>query len=137
MGIKNSIKVPPLGKKTDINPILEEYKSSILGILDFPKQGTEETKKRNKYELEMFSRLGYDYESLELIEKKDFKMAVKNLLETPRYHDATKDSRKEFLEDRKEELPHTFEYQNNNYKQPFLPRKNSLQTFYDTYLKDI
>ncbi len=64
----------------EINSILEGYKSSILGILDYPKQGTEKTEKRNQYELEMLSRLAYEYENLEKIEQNEFKIAIKELL---------------------------------------------------------
>lgn len=123
-------------KKTEATlPFLEEYESSIHKVLDFPKQGTEKTGKRNKYELEMISRLAYDYEQLEEINQEDFKTTIEELLKGSWDHSDIKKRRKQFLEDRKEELPYTFEYQNNSYTKFHLPKKSSLQAFYDHYLK--
>ena len=90
---------------------------------------------RNKYELEMISRLAYDYEQLEEINQEDFKIDIKEFLKGSWDYSDIQKRRKHFLEDRKEELPYTFKYQNNTYTKSCLPRKASLQAFYDHYLK--
>ncbi len=64
----------------NLDSILNEYKSSILKAFIFDKKGNEKTEKRNNYELEMFSRLAYDYEQLEELEQQEFKIAIKELL---------------------------------------------------------
>ena len=115
-------------------PFLDGYRSSILEAFSFEKKRNESTKKRNKYELEMFSRLAYDYEQLEEMNQENFKITIEELLQVDRASPNFKKPRKEFLENWKNLLPVTFEYQNNDYRQSCLPRKASLQSFYDQYL---
>ena len=82
----------------------------------------------------MFSTLAYEYEKLHPVEQKDFKKEFKALLKMSRERSVAQKARKDFLEDWQELLPLTFWYQSNDYQQYYLPRKNSLQAFYDTYL---
>ncbi|PZM85646.1 MAG: hypothetical protein DLD55_06350 [candidate division SR1 bacterium] len=116
---------------------LEEYKESMLGILSFSDSKFKEIINRDNYEVEMFARLAYEFESLEPIEQKEFKEEVKNLLKKPRYHETSKEVRTDFLEDRKQLFPETFAYQEQSFQKYYCPKKSSLQAFYDTYLKDI
>jgi len=83
----------------------------------------------------MFSRLAYDYEQLEKVDQKELKVVIEELLRGGRRKQAhIQKTRKIFLEDREELLPYAFEYQNNTYTRSYLPRKASLQAFYDKYL---
>lgn len=113
---------------------LKAYGPTILTALSLPHFKDGATWKRNVYETEMFSTLAYEYEKLHPVEQKDFKKEFKGLLKMSRERSVAQKARKDFLEDWQELLPLTFWYQSNDYQQHYLPRKNSLQAFYDTYL---
>ena len=113
---------------------LKAYRLTILTALSLPPFKDGATWKRNVYETEMFSTLAYEYEKLHPVEQKDFKKEFKALLKMSRERSVAQKARKDFLEDWQELLPLTFWYQSNDYQQYYLPRKNSLQAFYDTYL---
>ena len=113
---------------------LKAYRPTILTALSLPPFKDGATWKRNIYETEMFSTLAYEYEKLHPVEQKDFKKEFKALLKMSRERSVAQKARKDFLEDWQELLPLTFWYQSNDYQQHYLPRKNSLQAFYDTYL---
>lgn len=131
--IKESSSLLPLD--TDLNSILDWYRTSIFEDFSFPCSKWDETLERNSYEIEMFSRLAYDYEQLEKVDQKELKVVIEELLRGGRRKQAhIQKTRKIFLEDREELLPYAFEYQNNTYTQSYLPRKASLQAFYDKYL---
>ena len=136
MWIENIQSTPP--EKSSIPSNLEALKAYIPTILTalslppFIKDGA--TWKRNVYETEMFSTLAYEYEKLHPVEQKDFKKEFKGLLKMSRERSVAQKAWKDFLEDWQELLPLTFWYQSNDYQQHYLPRKNSLQAFYDTYL---
>ena len=112
--IKESSSLLPLD--TDLNSILDWYRTSIFEDFSFPCSKWDETLERNSYEIEMFSRLAYDYEQLEKVDQKELKVVIEELLRGGRRKQAhIQKTRKIFLEDREELLPYAFEYQNNTY----------------------
>lgn len=141
MWIENIQSITPLEKSSLPSNLeafnleaLKAYIPTILTALSLPPFKDGATWKRNVYETEMFSTLAYEYEKLHPVEQKDFKKEFKALLKMSRERSVAQKARKDFLEDWQELLPLTFWYQSNDYQQYYLPRKNSLQAFYDTYL---